>query len=202
MKWFQEHSTAPEYEMSEPQFMQFLQSLTKIYDWEVYEILDILDRRHTGTVSWEAFYILLSLYTAYYSKKLTKFLYKHGATVFQFVIDPVTKRLTFERFSRLGFLVGLSEDDILETCLFFGVRKNAMEMIGQEDFLLFYFSIFNTIDTGIDLLKDNQTHAYNPPPNKLTRVPSGGNLKATYQAAASSSPSGTTATANGKCVIQ
>jgi hypothetical protein len=42
MKWFEEHSTPPEREMSEAQFMQFLQSLTKIYDWEVYEILDIL----------------------------------------------------------------------------------------------------------------------------------------------------------------
>lgn len=53
-------------------------------------------------------------------------------TVFQFLLDPVTKRLNFERFSRLGFLVGLSEDDILETCLVFGFRKSAMEMMGQE----------------------------------------------------------------------
>lgn len=76
--------------------------------------------------------MLLSLYTAYHSKRLTKFLYKHGTAVFHFLLDPATKRLNFERFSRLGFLIGLSEDDILETCLIFGIRKNAMELIGQE----------------------------------------------------------------------
>lgn len=92
----------------------------------------LLDRRHTNSVTWEAFYILLSLYTAYYSKRLTKFLFKHGLMVYQFLLDPVTKRLTFERFARLGFLVGLSEDDILETCLVFGFKKMTIEMVGQE----------------------------------------------------------------------
>lgn len=42
MKWFEVHSVPYEREMTEKQFMQFIQSLTKFYDWEVYDILDIL----------------------------------------------------------------------------------------------------------------------------------------------------------------
>lgn len=42
MKWFEAHSVPIEREMTEGQFMQFVQSLTKFYEWEVYEILDIL----------------------------------------------------------------------------------------------------------------------------------------------------------------
>lgn len=42
MKWFEAHAVPLDREMSEGQFMQFIQSLTKFYEWEVYEILDIL----------------------------------------------------------------------------------------------------------------------------------------------------------------
>lgn len=42
MKWFEAHAVSQEREMPEGQFMQFIQSLTKFYEWEVYEILDIL----------------------------------------------------------------------------------------------------------------------------------------------------------------
>jgi hypothetical protein len=198
MRWFQLNSLPHECEMSEAQFMSFVQNLTKVYDWEVYEILDILDRRHSGTIEWEAFYILLCLYTAYYSKRLTKFLYKHGVTVFHFLLDPVTKRLTFERFSRLGYLVGLSEDDILEVCLVFGYRKSAMEMMGQEDFLLFYFSIFNTIDTGVDLLRDNQAISVSLPSSKPP-----GSTSSSSKSTVSTSPGshGNSTQANQKCVI-
>lgn len=42
MRWFQLNSLPHEPEMSEDQFMSFVRSLTKLYDWEVYEVLDIL----------------------------------------------------------------------------------------------------------------------------------------------------------------
>lgn len=42
MRWFQLNSLPHEPEMSEDQFMSFIRNLTKLYDWEAYEILDIL----------------------------------------------------------------------------------------------------------------------------------------------------------------
>lgn len=51
MKWFELQSMPIEHEMSEAQFMQFLQSLTKFYDWEVYEILDILGTPRKAVVT-------------------------------------------------------------------------------------------------------------------------------------------------------
>jgi len=42
MRWFEANSIPYEHEMSEAQFIQFVLNLTKFYEWEVYEIFDIL----------------------------------------------------------------------------------------------------------------------------------------------------------------
>lgn len=46
VRWFEAHCSTNDRELSEAQFMSFLQSLSNFYDWEVYEILDILGTFH------------------------------------------------------------------------------------------------------------------------------------------------------------
>lgn len=52
--------------------------------------------------------------------------------MYKYSIDPVTKKLQFERFARLGYLLGIVESDILSVLNEFNMRPSDVEDITEE----------------------------------------------------------------------
>ncbi len=80
--------------------------------------------------------------------------YLHGQDMFDILSNPVTKTLTFERFARLGFIIGVPEEFLQTKLQEYNV--NTFNCFDFESFLLYYFDVFSALDNY--RRKNNTTH--------------------------------------------
>jgi hypothetical protein len=133
--------------MSENHFLAFMRSLTSFKDFEIMMVFDIFDSDNSGSIGFAEFFLLISMYTARQCGQSTQFLYLHSRLIFALVADPTnSKKLTFERFTRFAFVLGMSEShvhSILEPLNF-----DVFDLISYDDFVLYYFALLDSIDEG------------------------------------------------------
>jgi hypothetical protein len=144
--WFQDHVNRQS-GLSENQFLSLFHKLTDLSDYEILEIFDIFDTQDIGVVQWEDFFVLVALIAARECRQTTVFLYCYGKRMFQILANPATNKVNFERFSRLGFILGITEEELLLSLKEFNINKVTMQ-IDVEEFILYYFSILNKFDNG------------------------------------------------------
>lgn len=139
--------------LTERQFVEILRRLADFNDTEALEVFDIFDRQ-TGRVEFGDFFLLLSALAARESAQMTQFLYLHGQEVFALLCDPRTNSLAFERFSKLGFFLGVPEELLLARLNEHGAH--AFLPLDAEAFTLLYFDVFGALD---NFRKKNKGHA-------------------------------------------
>ncbi|KAL6051746.1 EF-hand calcium-binding domain-containing protein 9 [Balamuthia mandrillaris] len=130
--------------MNENQFINFLRKLTDFNDYEILEILDIFDKHQNGSIAFEEFFLILSMLSAREFGQATQFLYLHGRQVFEILCHSITTRINFERFARLGFVMGIPEEYILMRLLDYNL--NTFHTFDREEFILYYFDILTHLD--------------------------------------------------------
>lgn len=145
-KWFSQNASSNKNLFNENQFITFLRELTDFGDHQILEVFDTFDHNDQGAISFNEFFLIISLLVARETGQTTRFLYLHGREIFDLMADRNSKSLTFEQFSRLGFIIGMSEDQIFANLKDFNL--DLFNLISYEDFLLYYFAIFDDWDKG------------------------------------------------------
>eukprot|EP01121_Diplochlamys_sp_Union-15-3_P006775 TRINITY_DN1729_c0_g3_i1.p1 TRINITY_DN1729_c0_g3~~TRINITY_DN1729_c0_g3_i1.p1 ORF type:complete len:224 (-),score=26.98 TRINITY_DN1729_c0_g3_i1:55-726(-) len=154
--WFTEHSLDGS-TLEENQFIELIRNLTSFRDAKILELLDIFDKEDTGTIYWDEFFLLVALFAALESKHCTRFFHKYSNRMFEILGGTKTNPLNFERFSRLGFVLGIPEEHVLLTLQELEVEKIRLNNVSFEEFNLYYFTILDKIDRGIDLSAPNSS---------------------------------------------
>mmetsp|Transcript_34570 Transcript_34570/g.97493 ORF Transcript_34570/g.97493 Transcript_34570/m.97493 type:complete len:246 (+) Transcript_34570:15-752(+) len=143
-----ESLSAPQGYMTENQFLSFMRNLTDFRDHEIIEIFDFVDTNSTGGVGFNEYFLIVSMMSSRTSAQTTHFLYLHGREVFDMILDPTAQqsKLTFERFSRLGFIMGLSETQIVASLKDFDF--DVFSFISFDEFMMYYFVVLDDFDSG------------------------------------------------------
>mmetsp|Transcript_33840 Transcript_33840/g.46311 ORF Transcript_33840/g.46311 Transcript_33840/m.46311 type:complete len:232 (+) Transcript_33840:2-697(+) len=159
--------------MSENQFLTFMRSLTDFRDHEIIEIFDIFDYDSVGGISFDEYFLIVSMMAAINCAVCTQFLFLHGKQMFEMLLDPTTQKqkLTHERFTRLGFVMGFSEIQI--TTSLKDLDFDVFKFISFNDFMMYYFVILDDFDagrSGDDADKGaSSSQALNPPGRQQKR---------------------------------
>jgi hypothetical protein len=70
------------------------------------------DKDCRGSIRFNEFFLIMSLYSARECAQTCQFLYNHGKLVFTFLADKQdSTRLTYEQFIRLGYVGGWGMED-------------------------------------------------------------------------------------------
>lgn len=153
--WFMANASSPGNTFNESQFSQFMSRLTDFDEYDSLDIFDLFDKDETGYIGFDEFFLIISLLSARESGQCTKFLYKHGRSVFDLLsttpsttsAGPGTSHalITFEAFARFGFILGMSEIEIM-AMLGPSFEVTVFDMMDIERFLLYYFYILDAYD--------------------------------------------------------
>lgn len=118
--WFMTNATSPGNTFNESQFSHFMARLTDFTEYETLDIFDLFDKDESGYIGFDEFFLIISLLAARESGQCTKFLYKHGRAMFDLIsassstsYSGTSILITFERFSRFGFVLGMSETELM-----------------------------------------------------------------------------------------
>jgi len=133
-KWFAQNATGSKNQFNENQFITFLRELTDLGDHQILEVFDTFDHNHQGAITFNEFFLIISLLVARETGQTTRFLYSiivelkllfvqaihstsnnrylHGKEIFEMLMGKEGNAITFEEFSRLGFIIGLTEDQV------------------------------------------------------------------------------------------
>mmetsp|Transcript_46640 Transcript_46640/g.117486 ORF Transcript_46640/g.117486 Transcript_46640/m.117486 type:complete len:326 (+) Transcript_46640:24-1001(+) len=132
--------------LTENLFLKFLRQLTDLADHEILEIFDIFDKEDHGSIGFNEFFLLISMYCAKESGQSTQFLYMHSVNTFSLLCEKNSNVITFERFTRLGYILGLPETQLMSSLKEYSV--NVYKPITYEEFTLYYFLILDDMDKG------------------------------------------------------
>eukprot|EP01102_Stenamoeba_stenopodia_P011648 TRINITY_DN3599_c0_g1_i1.p1 TRINITY_DN3599_c0_g1~~TRINITY_DN3599_c0_g1_i1.p1 ORF type:complete len:445 (-),score=100.73 TRINITY_DN3599_c0_g1_i1:24-1358(-) len=145
-KWFSINATGNTNQFNENQFITFLRELTDLGDHQILEVFDTFDHNHQGAITFNEFFLIISLLVARETGQTTRFLYLHGKEIFEMLMGKEGNAITFEEFSRLGFIIGLTEDQVFAILKDFNL--NLFNPIYYEDFMLYYYAVFDEWDKG------------------------------------------------------
>jgi len=144
-KWFQLQSSNSSQTIDENQFLMHFRKLTSFKDHEILDLFDTFDKDDSGKTGFDEFFLLISLLAARECCRTTQFLHLHGEALFS-VLSKGSPQISFERFARIGFVVGVPEHMILQRLKEFGV--GVFDTMNCEEFNLYYFTILDDLDKG------------------------------------------------------
>jgi len=167
--WFLTNATSPGNTLNELQFSHLLARLTDFNEFESLDIFDIFDKDETGYIGFEEFFLLIALLAARESGQCTKFLYKHGRAMFDLIASSSSTSytgtsilITFERFSKFGYTLGMSETELITMLRDFEV--NLFDMVDVDRFLLYYFMILDAFDRRKNPITEDFHNSTTTPP--------------------------------------
>eukprot|EP01130_Rhizamoeba_saxonica_P007636 TRINITY_DN308_c0_g1_i1.p1 TRINITY_DN308_c0_g1~~TRINITY_DN308_c0_g1_i1.p1 ORF type:complete len:141 (+),score=15.39 TRINITY_DN308_c0_g1_i1:358-780(+) len=110
------------------------------------------DEDHSGMVMWKSFYILLGIFAALYCSECLKFLFFHGESIYEMLINSTDQAgLTWNQFTRLSTMLGIREKFIAT----FIIKEYNGKMdrdtllnkrIDREEFIRYYARLLETYD--------------------------------------------------------
>jgi len=131
--------------LGEDQFFKISMKLTDLNDIETLQVFDIFDRKQNGSIELREFFLLISLLAAREEGQTTEFLYLHAKELFDVLNSSSPgKVLTFERFARLGFVLGIPEEYLALKLREFNTSTS--DPLDFESFSLCYFDILCQLD--------------------------------------------------------
>eukprot|EP01104_Vermistella_antarctica_P015983 TRINITY_DN5355_c0_g6_i1.p1 TRINITY_DN5355_c0_g6~~TRINITY_DN5355_c0_g6_i1.p1 ORF type:complete len:295 (+),score=78.16 TRINITY_DN5355_c0_g6_i1:105-887(+) len=145
-RWFQSvtSNNKQQHAITEGQFIKFLRELSDFGDHEILEIFDIFDKHNKGSIDFNEMFLIISIFAAYTSGQTKKFLYQHGKQIYEVTKSATSDTLSFERFMRLAFVMGISERDVVSHLKDYNL--SVYDTISFDEFLLYYFIIFDELD--------------------------------------------------------
>jgi len=132
--------------LDENQFFNISIKLTDFNDIETLQVFDTFDRKQAGTMELREFFLLISMLAAREEGQTTEFLYLHSKEIFDILnsSSAPSKALSFERFARLGFVIGIPEEYLALKLKEFNVCTS--DPLDFETFNLCYFDILCQLD--------------------------------------------------------
>eukprot|EP01116_Phalansterium_solitarium_P012284 TRINITY_DN28444_c0_g1_i1.p1 TRINITY_DN28444_c0_g1~~TRINITY_DN28444_c0_g1_i1.p1 ORF type:complete len:247 (-),score=35.49 TRINITY_DN28444_c0_g1_i1:82-822(-) len=119
--------------LSEELILQYLRKLTDFDDYVILEIFDLLDWQDSGLLAFNEFLMLTALIVAREAGLCVHFLEHYGQRMFDVLADPTTKEIEFSKYARIGFILGVSEYDVVKALKMFDMT--ASTRLSSEEFL-------------------------------------------------------------------
>jgi hypothetical protein len=146
--WFSSHcrnlSVAPAAVWSETEFLYFMRQATNLGDVRILNLFDWLETG--GYMEFDSFFLVLALLFSVECGQSTQFLYYHGRRFFHLCKkNESDTTLSYNRFSRLAYAIGMTDDLIFGLLKQHGVQHFPSE-IKFERYQLFYFAILKNFD--------------------------------------------------------
>jgi len=132
--------------ITENEFIDFMRQLTDLGDHQIVEAFDLFDKDDTGTMIFEHWLLLLSLVCSIEGAQGRLFLYRHGEELFNVISDdPSSKTLTWEEFTRAGYLFGIKEQQIYNL-LKENFKFDIFEEISFDNYVMYLYFIMSELD--------------------------------------------------------
>jgi hypothetical protein len=137
-------SVVPAAVWSETEFLQFMRLATNLGDVRILNLFDWLETG--GYMEFDSFFLVLALLFSVECGQSTQFLFYHGRRFFDLCKkNPSDNTLSYNRFSRLAYAMGMTDDLIFGLLKQHGVVHFPPE-IKFERYQLFYFAILKNFD--------------------------------------------------------
>lgn len=146
--WYRLQAGTNDGRLDENQFLYALRKLTTFKDHEILDLFDLFAWRDGSRMAFDEFFMLLALLAARECGRCTQFLHLHARPLFTLLArteDP-NATISFERFSALAPILGISEQAILLRLREFGIGP--LDPLSFEDFTLYYFATMDDLDKG------------------------------------------------------
>ena len=124
-----------------------LNTLNNVEGVYVLDTFDTIDPQCTGLIDYKKFYLCILLWIAKEEGCLTHVLYSYGQQFYETISGGPKTMITAERLLKFGRILGFREELLLENL---GKLMGKAMLINEEDFVLFYFFLFNQFDQAFD----------------------------------------------------
>lgn len=135
--------------------------ITETTTWEIFDTLS-----QDMTITFKEFCMLIILYAAAETGQLKLMLYMHGRKMYQLLAGGEKQEIAFERFKRIGRILGLNENFLNEKAKKLSISpfKGSLNF---DNFELFYYEVFASYDQG----HQEESYKEEEPKKVIDRVP-------------------------------